>query len=150
MITKEDTLTKKITVITGFLVAITGLVAAWTAFVKVHNPPPPKEKKATKAYALLKEKLEFQEMVISDTRDDVRELRMLIMMSRSYGQPAYGPSGDGYDYGMEGSAEEEMEELPEPDELEVPDLDEPTKPSAPAKKGPDPLMSQAKKLPAKL
>ena len=158
MLAKEDSLTKKIGVITGLLVAVTGLIAAWTAFVKVQEPP--QEKKAAKAYALLKEQIEFQDMVLKETRNDLRdvqrkldELKMFMIMSSYGGQPAYGlgPSGDGYDYGMEGAAEEEepMNELPDPDELTVPDLDKP-KLQAPVQKSADPLMAGKKSLPSKL
>jgi hypothetical protein len=83
MLSKEDPISKKITVITGFIIAITGLIAAWTSFAKVMNPPPLVEKKAEMAYELLREKVTFQDEVIRDTREQISEIRM-ILMSRSY------------------------------------------------------------------
>ena len=138
MIQKDGPLVKKITTVTALIVAVSGLIAAWTAFVKVHNPPPPKEVKAEQAYEILKERIEFQDIIIRDMREEQREmeLKMWLMHQSTYAaRPTMMDPAD-----VEGILEAESLDLSTPEEP----------PPPVQQKAMDSLLDHAKPLPKKL
>ena len=169
MFNKEDTIQKKMGMMTGLIIALTGLIAAWTAVVKVYNPPPPEEKKAKQAYEIMKEKFEFHEDVLRDTREmlrdqarehdkDMNDLKMMLLLGRIAPDVAEEPS-----VRRRGASRSPASIMPESDvegilaleDLDLDSVPEPEPEPAPAnirveQQRVDPLMSKAKPLPKKL
>ncbi len=150
MINATDPISKKLTVIITLLVAITGLIAAWVSFIKVMNPEPVIEKKAERAYQVLKEKIEFQDMVIRDTRDQLKDLEMKLWFSAYMDrQMALTTDTPGV------MAEESITELRQQQTLSVEDTDTPPRSdliqsAITERKKEDVLLQKSKKLPRSL